>query len=302
VGALALAIAHLTLPGTLYLVATPIGHLGDITLRALDVLRRADLVLAEDTRRTALLLRHYGIATPLRSLYAQNEEARLPEVLARLERGESLALVADAGTPLVSDPGARLVRAALEAGHAVVPVPGPSAVLAALVVSGLPADRFLFLGFPPRRGAARARWLRQAAQSPVPVVMFEAPGRVVELLEALVATAGSERFAVLARELTKLHEEVRRGPVAELAAQAREEPPRGEVVVVLAGAPEDPAPEVEITDAPAAVEDFARALLAAGRRPSEAARELARRLAWPRRAAYELVRRVHEKHANDDTT
>lgn len=278
--------------GTLYLVATPIGHLGDITLRALDVLRRVNLILAEDTRRAALLLRHYGIGTPVRSLYAANEEARQPEVLDRLARGEELALVADAGTPLVSDPGARLVQAVLAAGHAVVPIPGPSAVLAALLVSGLPADRFLFLGFPPRRGAARARWLAQAARSPVPVVMFEAPARVADLLEALAAAAGAERYAAVARELTKLHEEVRRGPVGELAAQARAQPPRGEVAIVLAGAPDD-APGPPDDAATPAAEALARALLAAGHRPSHVARELARRLAWPRRAAYDLVRRLH---------
>lgn len=221
--------------GTLHVVATPIGNLEDVTLRALRVLREADLVLAEDTRHSAVLLRHHGIAARLRSLHAHNEAARLGEALAVLEAGGEVALVSDAGTPLVSDPGERLVAAAVAAGYAVVAVPGPSALLAALVVSGLPSASFHFVGFLPRRAGERAALLARLAPLPDTLVLFESPRRTAATLRQL-AEAFGERRACVARELTKLHEEAARGSLAELAARFAGEV-RGEVTIVVEGAP-----------------------------------------------------------------
>lgn len=222
---------------TLRVVATPIGNLEDLTPRAARALAEADRVLAEDTRRTATLLRHLGIRPPMVSLHAHNEARRIDQVLAWLDAGEALVLVSDAGTPLVSDPGSRLVRALLDAGHGVEPVPGPSAVLAALVGSGLPADRFAFLGFVPRKGAERGETLARVAGSAETTVVFESPERLAALLVELVEACGPEREACVARELTKLHETFRRGTLAELAAYYEGESPRGEVTVVVGPAP-----------------------------------------------------------------
>jgi 16S rRNA (cytidine1402-2'-O)-methyltransferase len=218
------------MPGTLFVVATPIGNLEDVTLRALRVLRDATVVAAEDTRRTGLFLRHYDIRTPLVSFHDHNERGRVPELVARLQRGESVALVSDAGTPLVSDPGFRLVREAIAAGIAVVAVPGPSAVTAALSVAGIAVDGFTFAGFPPARAGERDRWFRDLAATPRTVVLFEAPHRVVATLEAALAALGN-RWTVLARELTKLHETTRRGWLRDLLADGIE--PRGEYVILL---------------------------------------------------------------------
>ncbi len=226
------------MPGTLFLVATPIGHLEDITIRALRVLREVSVVAAEDTRRTAGLLAHYGIRTPQVSFHAHNERARTAELLQRLQRGESIALVSDAGTPLVSDPGHALVRAAREAGIRVEAVPGPSAILAALVSSGLAADTFTFLGFPPAGRRQRDRWLAALAAEPRPVVFFEAPHRLQATLTAAAAVLGTRPIAV-AREITKVHEEVLVGTAAELAERLRE--PRGEFTVVVGAPPIEPA-------------------------------------------------------------
>jgi 16S rRNA (cytidine1402-2'-O)-methyltransferase len=220
--------------GALYLVATPIGNLEDVTLRALRVLGEADLVLAEDTRRTRILLDRHGVDARPRSLHAHNEAARRAEVLAALDAGRDVALVSDAGTPLVSDPGERLVAAAIEAGHAVVPVPGASAVLAALTASGFATASFAFLGFLPRRAGARDAVLRSWRERPETLVLFESPRRLAATLRALAAALG-DRPACVARELTKLHEELRRGTLAELA-QRFAEGARGEVTIVVAGA------------------------------------------------------------------
>ena len=224
--------------GTLYVVATPIGNLEDVTLRALRVLGEADLVLAEDTRHTRILLDRHGIAARPRSLHAHNEAQRSAEVLEALAQGSRVALVSDAGTPLISDPGDRLVHAALAAGHTLVPVPGPSAVLGALVVSGLPTAPFTFLGFLPRKRSERQRLLEAFREAPATLVFFESPKRVANTLDALVEALG-DRPACVARELTKLHEEVVRGNLADLRAHF-DTPPRGEVTLVVAGA----APEV----------------------------------------------------------
>ena len=222
-------------PGTLYLVATPIGNLSDLSPRAIEVLGRVSLAYAEDTRRTLKLVRHFDLSTRLLSLHEHNERERIDEALAALEAGDDLALVTDAGTPAVSDPGALLVRAAADAGHRVVAIPGPSAVLAALAVSGFGADEFSFLGFPPRKGEERREWLRRCARTPTTLVMFESPRRLGRLLADLAAAGLDATPACVCRELTKVHETVRRGTVATLADYYGEAEVRGEVTVVLDG-------------------------------------------------------------------
>lgn len=223
------------MPGTLFVVSTPIGNLEDVTLRALRVLRESALVAAEDTRRTRGLLAHFDISTPLLSLHEHNERARVPELLARLRSGDDVALVTDAGTPLVSDPGLGLVKAARSAGIVVHAVPGPSAVLAALVASGLAADAFTFIGFAPARGRERDRWLAEVAAEPRTTVFFEAPHRIANTLARLAGLAAG-REVVVARELTKLHEEIVSGPIEEVVGRLGE--PRGEYTVVLAASAE----------------------------------------------------------------
>jgi len=275
---------------TLYVVGTPIGNLGDLSRRAAEVLCSVDRILAEDTRRTRILAGHVGARAPLVSLHEHNEAERTATVLEWLAKGESLALVSDAGTPLVSDPGARLVEAVLDAGHTVVPVPGPSAVLAALVASGLPSTRFTFLGFLARKGPDRAGDLQRVATSRETVVIFEAPGRLARMLDDLRDACGPDRRAAVTRELTKVHEEVRRGTLDDLARYYREEAVRGEVTVVVAPGPEASA-EVE-GDLEARAREIARASLAGGGRPSEVARDISQRLALPRNVAYRIVHEI----------
>lgn len=223
--------------GVLYVVATPIGNLGDITRRALEVLSEVDAVLAEDTRTSARLLRRYGIETPLESLHEHNERRRVGGLVRRLRAGQRLALVSDAGTPLVSDPGFHLVRALRAEGIAVVPIPGPCALVAALCVAGLPTDRFVFEGFLPARGSARRRRLRELAGEPRTLVLYEAPHRVAATLADAAAAWGGAREALLARELTKMFETVRAGTLETLGAWLAAEPEqcRGELVLVVAG-------------------------------------------------------------------
>lgn len=218
--------------GTLFVVATPIGNLEDITLRALRVLREADLIAAEDTRRTSRLLAHYAIQTRLVSLHEHNERARVPHILATLAEGRSVALVTDAGTPGASDPGMPLVRAARQAGVRVESVPGPSAITAALSVAGEAFDSFLFLGFPPTRSKDRKSWLADLAAASRPVVFFEAPHRMRRTLEELGQVLG-DRPITVCRELTKIHEEVISGTAQELLAHLTD--PRGEFTLVVAG-------------------------------------------------------------------
>lgn len=225
------------------------------------------------------------------SLHQHNERAREAEVLSRLERGLSLALVSDAGTPLVSDPGERLVARVREAGFRVVPIPGPSAVMAALVASGLPAIPFAFLGFPPRKGRERAEFLARVRSASETIVVFESPERTLRFLEELAAEpGGAERQGAVTRELTKVHEEVRSGTVGELAAYYRENAIRGEVTIVLAPAPESGADPKAVDDA--AIRALGSALLGEGLTSSRAAREVARRLGVPRNRAYELVQEL----------
>lgn len=240
-------------PG-LHLVATPIGNLQDVSFRALSTLAAADAVIAEDTRVTKTLLAHYGISTPLVAYHEHNASVIRPHLLARLEAGAKLALVSDAGTPLVSDPGFKLVQEAVERGVHITAVPGPSAVLAALMVAGLPTDRFFFEGFlPPRSGPRRAR-LAEIAGVPGTLVFFESPRRLAETLSDCAAVLGP-RAAAIARELTKLYESVRRGTLDELAeALTREEPPRGEIVLLVAP-PGDGAAEIAAADLDARIEE-----------------------------------------------
>ena len=265
---------------TVYVVATPIGNLEDLSPRAQRVLREAALIACEDTRHTALLCQRFAIPTPRVSLHAHNEARRVPELLERLARGQSLALVSDAGTPLVSDPGERLVRAALEAGHAVVPVPGPSALLAALVASGLPTSPFAFVGFLPRKGAERARRLAALAAFPGTLVLFEAPNRAAATLRDLHAALGPRR-AALARELTKRHETVLRGRLGELALDEL----RGELTIVVDGPAERGSPEPVGAD----VDETVDRLLRSGLSARDAARRLARELGLAKRDAYARV-------------
>ncbi len=225
--------------GALYVVATPIGNLEDITARALRVLREVACIAAEDTRHTSQLLRHFGIDTPLLSLHEHNERARLESVVARLRNGDALALVADAGTPLISDPGFPLVRELRRQGLKVIPVPGPSSLLAALSVAGLPTDRFVFEGFPPARATARRERLQALAREERTLVLFESSHRIADTLADLAAVFGSERSAVVARELTKRFEEIHGAVLSELMAWLEADPnrSRGEFVLVVQGAP-----------------------------------------------------------------
>lgn len=275
----------------LYLVSTPIGNLGDLTHRAAEILGSANRVLAEDTRRTRILMDHLGARTPLVSLHAHNEAARVERVLEWLDAGESLALVSDAGTPLLSDPGHRLVEAVVAAGHTVTPIPGASAPLAALVASGLAPVPFAFLGFVPRKGKDRSALLERVASSAETVVLFESPERLVVLLEALVAACGGDRRGAVARELTKLHEEVVRGTLDDLVAYYRESGVRGEICVVVGAAP--PAQRSAATDE-AAVRALAQALLEQGESHSRTAREVGRRLGVSRSEAYRIVHNLFD--------
>jgi 16S rRNA (cytidine1402-2'-O)-methyltransferase len=221
-----------SLPAGLYLVATPIGNLADITLRALAVLARAEVVYCEDTRHSRVLLAHYSISRPTRPYHEHNAERERPRVLAELAAGKSVAIISDAGTPLISDPGYKLVREAIAAGHPVFSLPGPSAVLAALATAGLATDAFLFAGFLPPRQKARQDRLAELKAVPATLVFFEAPSRLAETLADIGAVLGN-RAAAVARELTKLYEEVRRGSPDELARWAAEAEPRGEMVVLV---------------------------------------------------------------------
>ena len=272
--------------GVLHIVATPIGNLEDVTLRALRVLAEADLVLAEDTRRTRVLLQRHAVKARPLSLHAHNEAARIERVLGVLDAGGSAALVSDAGTPILSDPGARLVDAALQAGHAVTPIPGPSALLAALVVAGLPAERFTFLGFLPRRKGARDALLASLRQRPETLVLFESPRRLPTTLRQLADALG-ERPACVARELTKLHEEVVRDTLGALAERFADGA-RGEVTVVVGGA-------LEVATDPADLDADIRARLAAGETPRDVAAALSRARGLPRRDVYARVLALREE-------
>jgi 16S rRNA (cytidine1402-2'-O)-methyltransferase len=271
--------------GTLYVVATPLGNLADLSQRAAEVLRSVPVVAAEDTRRTRGLLTHLSAAPTVISFHAHSAEHRTESLLDILLSGRDIALVSDAGTPAVSDPGADLVSSAKAAGLTVVPIPGPSAVATALSASGLPADRYLFLGFIPRKGRERNRLLSRAATEEWSVVFYEAPPRLLPLLEDLIPLAGADRVAVVARELTKLHEEIRSGTLGELVEYFTAVPPRGELTVILEGTGTPLAQPVRTEDA---VEQ-ATSLLAEGLTRREVVRRLTESMGLPRNEVYKLV-------------
>ena len=271
--------------GTLYLVSTPIGNLGDMTFRAVEVLSSAALIVAEDTRHSRRLLDHFEIDTPVRSYHEHNEAKETPRLIARLQAGDSIALISDAGTPLISDPGSRLVQAVIEQGIPVVPIPGASAAMAALVGSGLPIDRFAFFGFLPRKGAERTAAIDEILSARVTSVVFEAANRVGATLNDLAAAGAGERSGVVARELTKQFEEFKRGTVAELTKYYEESEPRGEVVLVIGGAEEREVSEEDLTAA-------ASALRSAGKEAREVMQHLVTELGASRNVAYRIAHSV----------
>jgi 16S rRNA (cytidine1402-2'-O)-methyltransferase len=271
--------------GTLYVVSTPIGHMGDFSFRAVETLKQVSAVLAEDTRHTTNLMKRYDIATPLVAYHEHNEAKTTPRLVERLLSGESLALVSDAGTPLLSDPGARLVRAAIEAGVTVSPIPGASALLSALVASGLDVDRFTFYGFLARKGAERRSAVEEIVRSRHSSVVYESPNRIGETLAELAGAGAADRATVVARELTKHYEETRRGTVSELAAYYTDASPRGEIVIVIAGA--------DAGQQAGASEEQLRAraaeLRAEGRTARDIAATLSAELGVPRNVAYRVA-------------
>jgi 16S rRNA (cytidine1402-2'-O)-methyltransferase len=267
--------------GQLFIVSTPIGNMGDFSFRAVEVLKSVALILAEDTRHSRSLMDRYEITTPLASYHEHNEARTAGRLVERILAGESMALISDAGTPLLSDPGERLVAAAADAGIRIVPVPGASALLAALVASAMPAERFIFLGFLPRKGKERRELLAEIASSRHTAVLYEAPLRVADTLRELEDQAG-DRAAVVARELTKHFEEVRRGTLSSLSAYYTDSPPRGEVVILIAGAPLT-APDETV------LREEARALRADGMSVRDVAAELVRR-GMARNVAYRVAK------------
>jgi 16S rRNA (cytidine1402-2'-O)-methyltransferase len=270
------------MPGLLYLVATPIGNLEDITYRAVRLLGEADVIACEDTRQTRKLLDHYGIQKPTVSYHEHNEAERTQDLIARLNTGATVALVSDAGMPLVSDPGYRLVRAAVDAGIPVQPVPGPSASLAALAASGLPTDAFYFGGFLPAKAGQRARALEALANQEATLVFYEAPHRILETLEA-VETALGPRPVVVAREITKIHEEFLRGTPAEVRAQlAARDSVKGEITLLI-GKATSPAPDER------PIEEAVDALVREGVPRMEAIKQVARRRGLSKREVYKHV-------------
>lgn len=267
--------------GTLHVVATPIGNLGDLSPRALEVLRSVEAICAEDTRHTRQLLSHFGVDRPLVALHEHNEDRQAAQLVERLAAGQSLALVSDAGTPLVSDPGYRLVRAAREAGIKVSPVPGPCAAIAALSVAGLASDRFVFEGFLPAKAAARRERLSVLASETRTLMFYESSHRIEETLDDLVSTLGAARAAVLARELTKLFETVLDGSVAELREAVRADPNqrRGEFVLIVQGAADET--EARLTEGRRLYAKLGEYL-----KPSQAAKLAAELTGAPRKALY----------------
>jgi len=273
------------MPAILYVVATPLGNLSDMSSRASSVLSEVPLVVAEDTRRTRKLLSHLGSGAALVSLHAQSPRSRIDRVLRHLAQGYDAAYVTDAGTPGVSDPGPELVSAARGAGFQVVPVPGPSAVATALSASGLPADRYLFLGFLPRKGRYRKELLDEIARSKWTTVVFEAPSRLGSLLEDLSAVAGAERLVVVARELTKKYEEIVAGTLAELAGRFDQAEVRGEITLVIAGTGSREGPKLDVDS----VRSQARELLAEGLSTKDVVSQLTESHEISRNEAYRLV-------------
>jgi 16S rRNA (cytidine1402-2'-O)-methyltransferase len=289
--------------GVLYIVATPIGNLEDVSARALRVLGEVAVIACEDTRHSARLLSTYGIRTPTVSYFEHNEERRVPELMERLQRGESIALISDAGTPAISDPGYRLVSAALAAGIRVAAIPGPSAVIAAISIAGLPPDRFTFEGFLPQRASARRVALTALAREPRTMVFFEAARRLEESLADMTASFGAGREAAVVREISKTFEECVRGTLAELHARFSAAETRGEIVVVVAGMPASVGTEASDTDDSSsdAAADRAitvEALCGAGLSLKDASALVARLTGASRREVYQqaLARRIPEEN------
>jgi 16S rRNA (cytidine1402-2'-O)-methyltransferase len=270
--------------GTLYVVATPLGNLGDLSPRAADTLKHVAVVAAEDTRHSKPLLAHAGSHAELVSFHAHSSDRAVERILRILSEGRDVALITDAGTPAISDPGVALVSAARERGIPVVTIPGPNAVAASLAVSGISGDRYLFLGFLPRKGSDRRRFLLTAARSEWTVVMFEAPNRVVQLLADLVEACGPDRRAAVSRELTKVFEETRSGTLQELSEHYAEAPVRGEVTVVVAGTGKE-----RYEEPPPDPGERARALLEEGLSRKDVANRLAEETGISRNTAYRLV-------------
>ncbi|MBW1739692.1 MAG: 16S rRNA (cytidine(1402)-2'-O)-methyltransferase [Deltaproteobacteria bacterium] len=271
-----------TAPGTLFVVATPIGHMEDITLRAIRTLKEAELIAAEDTRQTRKLLTRYEISTPLVSYHDHNKEKRTPALLEKLQAGKSIALVTDAGTPSISDPGYYLVRAAIRAAIPVVPIPGASAVVAALSVSGLPTDSFVFVGFVPRKAAKRKDFLKKLKEEPRTLIFYESPKRLPALMQEMIDLMG-DRSAVVARELTKIHEEIIRGSLCYILKVLKARPPlKGEYTLLVGGCE-----EAEGFDRNLLVNELRRLRLETNRPLSDLVKEVAKKYGLSRKVVYE---------------
>lgn len=282
-------------PKTLYLVGTPIGNLEDITFRALDVLRKVDLIAAEDTRHTGKLLQHFQITTPQLSYHDHNRRGRLPELLQRLQQGKAIALVTDAGMPGISDPGYELVRACVDANLAVVPIPGVSAVTTAVSAAGLPSDRFVFEGFLPAKGQERQTLLEMLQTEPRTIVCYEAPHRLKQTLQDLQDWLGADRLITLARELTKLHEQFWRGPIAEAITHYQSQEPQGEYTLVIAGH-QATQPQLSESALLAELQD----LIQQGLSRSQASRQLAQQTPLSRRQIYQLALTIPAQEDESD--
>jgi len=274
--------------GTLYVVATPLGNLQDLSQRAIEVLKQIDLVAAEDTRRSRALLSHFGISAQMESYHGDSSPARIQHIVKQLVSGKHVALLSDSGTPAVSDPGAELVRQAVDRGVKVVPIPGPSAVTTAFSVAGISASGFLFAGYPPRKASEKRQFLAQIAAQPRPVILYEAPQRVAETLQLLVEVC-PQRQIVIARELTKLHEEIRYGLVAEIAEAISSQEQRGEFTLVLNAAPQ-PTRSSRISEEN--VREAVEAMLGAGLSHRDAARIIELLTGLSRNEAYQSVQRL----------
>lgn len=284
-------------PGTLYVVGTPIGNLEDMTFRAVRILQTVDLIAAEDTRHTGKLLQHFQIKTPQLSYHDHNRNSRTSELLGQLTQGKAIALVTDAGMPGISDPGYELVKACIEAGIQVVPIPGPSAAITALSAAGLPTEKFVFEGFLPAKGQERRNRLEVLQSEVRTIILYEAPHRVRQTLQDLAEVLGTERQLVLARELTKLHEEFWRGNIGEAIAHHTQREPQGEYTLVVAGIP--PAqPELSAAELKIELQE----IMAQGISRSQASRQLAKVTSVSRRKLYQLALSLPSLHLDEATT
>lgn len=282
-------------PGTLYVVGTPIGNLEDMTFRAVRILQNVNLIAAEDTRHTGKLLQHFEVKTPQISYHEHNRQARIPELLQYMANGQAIALVSDAGMPAVSDPGYELVTACIEAGVTVVPIPGASAVITALIASGLPTDRFVFEGFLPAKAAKRREFLESLQTESRTLIFYESPYRLQESLQDFATVWGSDRQIVLARELTKLYEEFWRGTIGEAIAHYSQREPQGEYTLVVAG---NPPSQPQLTEEQLKAELLQ--IITQGVSRSQASRQLAKSTSLPRRQLYQLALSLEIDTASGD--